>query len=177
MLHKDFLDRVSVDFAWGLIESFKTQPREAPEDANRGAELIAERLKSAGIPVTMHRPTLFLSLPGPASVEIGGQRFRAKPPAFSASVPQGVTAPMEYFAPTKREYARHQKPRPHTPPSNGRAIGLHLRRGTGRPSPGRSSSPRRSRPTACTTAFATLRASAWTASSRSSASWLFQYGS
>ena len=109
MLHKDFLDRVDVNFAWGLIESFATQPREAPDDANRGAELIAERLKSAGIPVTMHRPTLFLSLPGPASVEIGGQRYRAKPPAFSASVPQGVTAPMEYFAPTKREFARHQK--------------------------------------------------------------------
>jgi hypothetical protein len=43
MLHKDFLDRVDVGFAWGLIESFATQPREAPEDANRGAELIAER--------------------------------------------------------------------------------------------------------------------------------------
>jgi hypothetical protein len=109
MLHKNFLDRVDVGFAWGLIESFATQPREAPQDANRGAELIAERLKSAGIPVTMHQPTLFLSLPGPASVEIAGQRYRAKPPAFSASVPQGVTAPMEYFAPTKREFARHQK--------------------------------------------------------------------
>ena len=60
MLHKDFLDRVNVGFAWGLIESFATQPREQPDDANRGAELIAERLKSAGIPVTMHRPTLFL---------------------------------------------------------------------------------------------------------------------
>ena len=70
MLHKDFLDRVDVGFAWGLVESFATQPREAPEDANRGAELIAERLKSAGIPVTMHRPTLFLSLPGPASVDV-----------------------------------------------------------------------------------------------------------
>ena len=108
MLHKDFLDRVDVGFAWGLIESFATQPREAPDDANRGAELIADRLKSAGIPVTMHRPTLFLSLPGPASVEIGGQHYFAKPPAFSASVPNGVTAPMEYFAPTKREFARHQ---------------------------------------------------------------------
>src|SRR5258708_272231 len=108
MLHKEFLDRVDVAFAWGLIESFATQPREQPDDANRGAELIAERLRSAGIPVTMHEPTLFLSLPGPASVEIAGKRYRAKPPAFSANVPQGVTAPMEYFTPTKPEFAPHR---------------------------------------------------------------------
>ena len=30
MLHKDFLDRINVGFAWGLIESFATQPREQP---------------------------------------------------------------------------------------------------------------------------------------------------
>jgi hypothetical protein len=48
-------------------------------------------------------------LPGPASIEVGGKRFEAKPPAFSASVPTGLTAPMEYMAPTRREFARHQR--------------------------------------------------------------------
>lgn len=102
-------DQVQIDFAWALIERFKDQPREAPEDANRGAEMIAEQLKSAGIPVTMHEPTLFLSLPGKAFVEIAGKRFTAKPPAFSPSVPKGVTAPMVYMVPTKREFARYQR--------------------------------------------------------------------
>ena len=109
MLDKSFHDRIDVDFAWDLVVRFANQAREKPADANRGAEIIAERLGSAGIPVTMHEPMLFLSLPGPASVEIGGKRFNAKPPAFSASVPNGLTAPMEYMLPTKREYARHQR--------------------------------------------------------------------
>jgi N-acetylated-alpha-linked acidic dipeptidase len=107
MLDKTFHDRIDIGFAWDLVERFSNQPREKPVDVNRGAEIIAEQLRSQGIPVTMHEPTLFLSLPGPASVEIGGKLFNAKPPAFSASFPSGLSAPMEYMAPTKREFARH----------------------------------------------------------------------
>jgi hypothetical protein len=103
-----FHDQIDIAFAWDLIERFSAQPREKPADANRGAEIIAERLQAAGVPVTMHEPTLFLSLPGPASVEIAGQRFNAKPPAFSAIV-AGLRAPMEYMAPSRRELARHQR--------------------------------------------------------------------
>jgi Peptidase family M28 len=109
MLDKSFHDRIDVGFAWDLVERFSIQPREQPADANRGAEIIAERLRSAGVPVAIHEPTLFLSLPGPASVEVAGTRFNAKPPAFSAIVPRGLTAPMEYMAPTRREFARHQR--------------------------------------------------------------------
>jgi hypothetical protein len=109
MLDKSYHDRIDVGFAWDLVERFSAQPRERPADANRGAGIIAERLGSAGIPVTVHEPTLFLSLPGPASLEVGGKRFTAKPPAFSAIVPNGLTAPMEYMAPTRREFARHQR--------------------------------------------------------------------
>ena len=109
MLDNSFHGRIDVDFAWDLVERFSGQPREKPADANRGAEIIAERLKSAGIPVTVHEPMLFLSLPGPASIEVGGKCFKAKPSAFSAIVPTGLTAPMEYMAPTRREFARHQR--------------------------------------------------------------------
>jgi hypothetical protein len=112
MLDQSFHDRIDVNFAWDLVERFSCQPREKPADANRGAEIIAERLKSAGIPVTVHEPTLFLSLPGSASIQIGGNRFKAKPPAFSASVPTGLIAPMEVMTPTRREFARYQKPDP-----------------------------------------------------------------
>src|SRR6516225_6741175 len=74
MLDRAFHDRIDADFAWDLVERFSGQPRERPADVNRGADIIAEHLQKAGIPVTMHEPTLFLSLPGPASVEIGGRR-------------------------------------------------------------------------------------------------------
>src|SRR5215467_12542076 len=113
MLDNSFHGRIDVDFAWDLVERFSSQPREKPADANRGAEIIAERLKSASIPVTVHEPMLFLSLPGPASIEVRGTRFTAKPPAFSAMVSAGLTAPMEYMAPTKREFASHQRLDPH----------------------------------------------------------------
>lgn len=83
---------------WSLIEKFAHQHREKPEDTNRGAEMIAEALRAHGVPVTMHQPTLFLSLPGSASVEIEGETFRAKPPAFCASVPEGVEAELLYVA-------------------------------------------------------------------------------
>jgi hypothetical protein len=42
-------------------------------------------------------------------VEVAGTRFNAKPPAFSAIVSRGLTAPMEYMAPTRREFARHHR--------------------------------------------------------------------
>src|ERR1700730_5805432 len=84
MVHKGLHDRIDVGFAWDLVERFSAQPREKPADANRGAEIIAERLEMAGAPVTMHELKLFLSLPGSASIEVAGKRFNAKPPAFSA---------------------------------------------------------------------------------------------
>jgi hypothetical protein len=112
MLDRSFHDRIDVGFAWDLVERFSGEPREKPAEANRGAGIIAERLRSAGIPVTVHEPTLFLSLPGPASIEIGGERFTAKPPAFSAIARKGLTAPMQLMAPTRREFARSQRPDP-----------------------------------------------------------------
>ena len=87
---------IKLDAPWGLIEKFAHQDREKPEDANRGAEMIAETLRAHGIPVTMHAPELFLSLPGSASVEAAGVRYAAKPPAFCASVPEGIEGDLIY---------------------------------------------------------------------------------
>lgn len=89
---------IKLDAPWALIEKFALQHREKPEDANRGAEMIGEALKAHGIPVTMHAPELFLSLPGDSSVEANGVRYAAKPPAFSASMPEGIEAEMIYVA-------------------------------------------------------------------------------
>ena len=46
------------------------------------------------MPVEVHRPSLFLSLPGKASVTIDGATYRAKPMAMSVAYPAGVTAPL-----------------------------------------------------------------------------------
>ena len=93
-----FRKDISLEAPWALVEAFATQHREKPEDSDRGAEMIAEALRAHGIPVTMHRPTLYLSMPETASVEVGGQRFAAKPPAFCASCPEGIEGDLIHMA-------------------------------------------------------------------------------
>ncbi len=94
------LNDVSLDVPWELIERFSTLKREHPDDVRAAAQLIVSRLESHGVPVIVHEPEIFLSLPGAARVEAGGKTFRAKPLAMSRSVPEGLTAPL-VFAPTE----------------------------------------------------------------------------
>ncbi|MEM8825286.1 MAG: M28 family peptidase, partial [Pseudomonadota bacterium] len=91
------LDAVTMDEPWGLVESFATFKREHPRDVNRGMDEVAERLGRHGVPVTMHEPSLYLSLPGEARVEAGGTTFRAKPPAYATDARDGVTAKLVYL--------------------------------------------------------------------------------
>jgi hypothetical protein len=87
-----FLDAVSLDLPWGLVETFSKMPRWRPEDVNRGADAIVERLRRVGVPIEVHEPEIFLSIPLSASVVAGGVTYRAKPPSSALSVPQGRTA-------------------------------------------------------------------------------------
>jgi N-acetylated-alpha-linked acidic dipeptidase len=87
-----FLDAVSLDLPWGLVETFSTMPRWLPEDVNRGADVIAQRLRGVGVPVEVHEPEIYLSIPLSASVAAGGVTYRAKPPSSALSVPEGRTA-------------------------------------------------------------------------------------
>ncbi len=86
-----FIDEVSLDMPWGLVETFSTMHRWRPEDVNRGADVIVERLRAAGVPVEVHEPEIFLSIPLSASVTAANITYRAKPPSSSLSAPQGVT--------------------------------------------------------------------------------------
>jgi len=110
MKHESFLSAIDGNFAWELVEAYEHQQREAPADANRGAEMIAERLRAQGLPVVMHKPRLFLSLPKSASVEVDGKTMFAKTPAFSRPAPQGVTGPMVFVPASKREFVRYAAP-------------------------------------------------------------------
>jgi len=81
---------VSIAEPWSLVECFATMPREDPLDVARGADEIAARLKALGIPCTVHEPQLFLGLPKPSRLEVGGETFEAKPSSFVPSFPEGL---------------------------------------------------------------------------------------
>ena len=97
-LESAVLGDVSIAEPWALVETFSTWVREHPTDVNRAMDHVAARLKSFGVPVTMHEPKLYLSLPGKARVEAGGKSFRAKPPAYSADARNGFTGELVYIA-------------------------------------------------------------------------------
>ena len=89
-----FLDACTLDLPWSLVEQFSAMLRWRPSDVNAAADVIAARLRQAGVPVEVHEPELYLSIPLSASAEMNGTTFRAKPPSSCPSVPGGVTAPI-----------------------------------------------------------------------------------
>eukprot|EP01037_Dinobryon_pediforme_P002147 gene2147-2184_t len=82
---------VSLDLPWELVTTFSTMHRWRPEDVNLAADVLVERLRSAGVPVEVHMPEIYLSIPLSASVTAGGVTYRAKPPSSALSVPDGVS--------------------------------------------------------------------------------------
>jgi N-acetylated-alpha-linked acidic dipeptidase len=90
------IESVSLAEPWSLIERFTTLKREHPTDVATAADEIVSRLGRLGVPVEVHRPTIFLSLPGKASVTSEGATYRAKPMAMSVAFPKGVTAKLAY---------------------------------------------------------------------------------
>lgn len=97
-LERTFLDAVTLEAPWALVETFAKMPRWMPEDVNRGADTIVAMLGRHGIPVTVHAPEIHLSIPLEASVEAGGVTHRAKPPTASRAAPDGVSAPLVHLA-------------------------------------------------------------------------------
>jgi N-acetylated-alpha-linked acidic dipeptidase len=97
------LSEVALVEPWALIERFTTLKREHPDDVRTACDEIVGRLRRLGVPVEVHDPEVFLSLPGQASVKSGENTFRAKPMAMSVAYPDGLTAPLAY-APAR--YAR-----------------------------------------------------------------------
>lgn len=106
------LSEISLEAPWELVETFSVMHRWRPEDVNKGADAIGERLKKLGIPFEMHEPTIFLSVPLDASVKLGGKTFRAKPPSMSPSVPEGLSGQLVYLDADEemfRSYTRDPK--------------------------------------------------------------------
>src|SRR5712691_780105 len=82
-------ESLSLDDPRALIDRFSTLVRESgSRDEWTAARFIAARLKSWGVPHTLHDPDLFLSIPKAASLQVRApapRTIRAKTPAFSAS--------------------------------------------------------------------------------------------
>jgi N-acetylated-alpha-linked acidic dipeptidase len=95
-LESEVLAQVTLDEPWALVESFSTFKREHPTDVNRGMDEVVARLRKHGVEVTVHEPSLYLSLPGLARVEADGKTFRAKPPAYSLDARTGMTGELVY---------------------------------------------------------------------------------
>jgi hypothetical protein len=97
---RSMLDQVTLDAPWELVETFARTPRWKPADVAAAADMIVERLRAHGVPVEVHRPKLYLSIPHHAEVRAGGVTMRAKPPAYSAACPAGMEAELVYVPAT-----------------------------------------------------------------------------
>src|SRR5215469_1214496 len=93
-----FLDAANLDLPWGLVETFSAMPRWMPEDVNRAADVITQRVQTAGVPIEVYEPEICLSIPLHAEVRADGKTVRAKPPSSALSVPEGRTAKLVKLA-------------------------------------------------------------------------------
>ena len=80
---------ISLDEPLALIRRFSTLTRESGTADERAAgEYIAERLRRLGVPVTVHDPDLYLSIPERSELRVlgaGGAAIRSRPPSFARS--------------------------------------------------------------------------------------------
>jgi hypothetical protein len=93
---KRLLDSATIDHAWPLVELFSTIRREHPDDCNRAAQHLIDRLKALGVPVKVHEPQLYLALPQGAHVDCEGRKLFARPAPLSKPAPDGVNAPLVF---------------------------------------------------------------------------------
>jgi hypothetical protein len=85
-----------IDHAWSLVRQFSTMRRQDPHEAAAAGEEIARRLTDLGLPVTVHRPRLYLAVPRTAHVVLEGLRFAARPAQLARTAPEGLTAPLVF---------------------------------------------------------------------------------
>jgi len=83
-------DAITLDEPRALLERFASLVRESGTPAEEaGAAYIVERLNALGIPVTVHAPELYISLPERAELVLsdaaGSRAVRARPPSFALS--------------------------------------------------------------------------------------------
>ena len=86
----------TLDDAWPIVEAFSKIRREHPDDGNRAISLVVDRLRAHGVPVTVHEPMLYLTVPKLGYVEADGRKLHARPAPMTLAAPQGVEAPLMF---------------------------------------------------------------------------------
>ena len=82
---------IATDEPEQLLARFATLTRESgTPDEHEAGEYIAGRLRAIGVPVAVHRPELFLSIPERAELHVNGEAIHCRPPAFAR--PTGAAA-------------------------------------------------------------------------------------
>ncbi|MDR7521821.1 MAG: M28 family peptidase [Armatimonadota bacterium] len=83
------IDDVSLDEPWALIEAYTGLIRESgTQDERRAFDYLSRRLATFGVPHTVHTPTLLISVPRQARLEVLAPQRRmvtAKTPSMSLS--------------------------------------------------------------------------------------------
>jgi N-acetylated-alpha-linked acidic dipeptidase len=90
------LEAVSAELPWDLVLTYAKMPRWKPDDVASSVKEIVGRLQAHGVPVTVHEPSLYLSIPYTAEVRSEAGTFRAKPPAYSTDCRDGLEAELVY---------------------------------------------------------------------------------
>ena len=94
---------VSMVEAEKLLARFATLTRESgTPDEHAAGDYIAERLRTLGVPVTVHRPDLFLSIPERSELRLEhGEVIRSRPPSFALSTNGAELAGDVCYVPAK----------------------------------------------------------------------------
>lgn len=101
-LEQDMRGAIEVDEPQALLERFVTLVRESgTRDEEAAGQYLVDRLRALGIPVTLHTPELYISVPELAELTTtaSGRRasVRARPPAMARSTgDQPVTGDIVY---------------------------------------------------------------------------------
>lgn len=94
-----------LDESKALLDRFIKLIRESGSADERASALyIVERLKALGIPVTVHEPSLFLSIPRTSEVRVitpVTRTIRSRPPAFSLSTGDGAVTGEVIYVPSR----------------------------------------------------------------------------
>ncbi len=85
---------IATDEPEKLLALFATLTRESgTPDEHAAGEYIAARLRALGVPVTVHRPELFLSIPERSELTVNGEAIRCRGRPLSRSRPAAPTSP------------------------------------------------------------------------------------